>query len=142
MSIELVMFSLLLEDVFSLFCTLVGSLPTCDFMTSWFPTLCRSSECGYTALYTRRSHSSASFPASLEKSLLRGLHARSGGGMCLKFLFSPGSANCILGNRCCRCLPGRDEVCSSLRKCLSHSQVWVIVVRLSFLLLHEDGGSL
>ena len=119
---------------FSLFCTLLVSLPTHDFMTWWFPELRRSSECGHTALYTRRSRSSVSFLISLEKSLLGSHHAPGGGCLCLKFLFSPGSANCILGNKCCHCLPGRDEVCSFLRKCWSHSQVWIIVVRLSFLL--------
>ena len=85
---------------FSLFCTLLGSLPTCDFMTWWFPELCRSSECGHAALYTRGSCSSVSSLISLGKSLLRSHRAPGGGRLCLKFLFLPGSTNCILGNKC------------------------------------------
>lgn len=92
--------------------------------------MCRSSECGHAALYTRGSRSSMSSLISLEKSLLRSHRAPGGGHLCLKFLFLPGSANCILGNKCRHCLPGRDEVCSFLRKSRSRSQVWIIAVRL------------
>ena len=104
-------------------------------MTSWFPELCRASKCQHTALCTRRSCTSMSFLISLEKSLLRSCHAPSGGYTCSKFCF-PVEAQIVslATNAVIVYLDVISLLCSLLRKCRSHTQVWIIAVCLSFLL--------